>query len=157
MELNEIAKSEGQDAMLKRAREMERNRRRRERQARRKQFEAQARNRNIQLAAQRLLADQPAPQPQPTGMCATQPPANSPAGVPNTPSPAGAATMTAQNKAGAGAPSGEPGLRSIGVVAVGGILGKADDRAQSRSDGTARKLPQPEGTPAVAKASEGAA
>ena len=151
MELNDIVRREGEQAMLKRAREMERNLRRRERQAKRKQFEAQARDRNIQLAAQRLFAEQQrhpgaaqAQSPAAATARAAQPPANSPAGVPNTPSPAGAATMTAQTKAGAGAPSGEPGLRPTGVVAGGGILGSAGSRGESRSDGIARKPPQPE-------------
>jgi hypothetical protein len=58
IELWEVAEREGEKAAQKRAATLERNRRRRERHLQRARYEEMARNRNIQLAAQKLLADQ---------------------------------------------------------------------------------------------------
>ena len=58
MELMDVYERQGEQAGLQRATELERNRKRRERRERRTHFEEMARNRSIQLAAEKLFADQ---------------------------------------------------------------------------------------------------
>jgi hypothetical protein len=58
MELTDVYERQGEQAGLKRAAVLERNRKRRERREQRMHYEEMARNRNIQLAAEKLLADQ---------------------------------------------------------------------------------------------------
>ena len=58
MELMDIAKREGQDAMLRRAAQVERNRRRSERRLQRARYAELARKHNIQLAAEKIVAEQ---------------------------------------------------------------------------------------------------
>jgi hypothetical protein len=58
MELVDVYQREGEQAGLRRAAVLERNRKRREARLRRMQYEQAARNRNIQLAAEKLLANE---------------------------------------------------------------------------------------------------
>ena len=58
VELMDVYEREGEQAMLKRIAGQQRNRNRRERRARHVYYEEVARNRNIQLAAEKLIADQ---------------------------------------------------------------------------------------------------
>jgi hypothetical protein len=58
VELMDVYEREGEQAMLKRVAEQQRNRNRRESRARHVYYDEVARNRNIQLAAEKLIADQ---------------------------------------------------------------------------------------------------